>query len=307
MRRLLAIFAIIAFMSFGLAAVAHTYDVAVSPLIEENLLGEDHTVTVTIDPALAEGDSATVVFYIDYGPNEGEGATVDLAEGETQATFTYTGDGESEGELIDVILVEVSVNGTVVYETVVFKLWLLAKVSGGGSIIQELEDAKKKDFYKVTWGFWAGITEIEGYPYWGSINVTFHNVSNDELDKAKFVSYDITGELGLGLGPLEYLDFGNFEDFIPYPPESECNAAFAVVPGQLLDEDDALLQDECFLLIYALDGGEPNVEDAIGFELECYDETYDYDSLTDFDPIITDEPVHWLDGGDLQIVCPIYE
>ncbi len=303
MRRLLAIFAIIAFMSFGLAAVAHTYEVAVSPQVDENLLGEDHTVTVTIEPALIEGDSVIVEFYIDEGPNEEDYATVVLTTGETQATFTYTGDG---GSGVDIILVQVTLNEIVIYSPSdyppIFKLWLTDKVSGGGSIVQELEDAKKKDFNKISWGGWAGTFDYGEGESLGSINVTFHNVSNDELDKAKFVNYDFTGELELGIGPVEHIEYFAIEEFNPCPPESLCNAAIVEFPGLLLDEYDEVLSD-CELAIYALDSGEPGVGDAIAFELDCPGDLYDYFSPVDFEEIYPPGFVRELNSGDLQTVC----
>jgi hypothetical protein len=288
------------------AAFANVYEVSVSPIVEANVVGEEHTVTVTINPALASGDSAEVVFSVVDGPNAGEGDTVNLGEGDSEASFTYQSNGISG---IDEIMIEVEINGVpydipvevneVVYPpNSVYKIWLTDKFSGGGQILEDT-GGKKKDFYKISWGGWAGT--IEGEVTIGAFEVTFHNVSNDDLDKAKFVSADE----GMGITEL-YLEYYSEVSYPPaYPPESQFNAAeVEKVKGVLLDKDgnEIVPSSGWWMWIGAIDGGEPSVDDAIAFDLydggTCVYRSYE----SDFEPIWWYSP---LDSGNLQVVVPV--
>jgi hypothetical protein len=301
------------------AVVANTYEVSVSPIVEANVVGEEHTVTVTIDPALGSGDSAAVNFSVEYGPNTGEGVIVNLGEGDSEASFTYQSNG-MDG--LDEITIEVEINGApydipvevneVVYDSnQVYKIWLTDKFSGGGKIIQEDEGTKKKDWNKISWGGWAG--GVEGY-FIGQFEVTFHNVGTDFdwLDKAKFVSQD---EL-LGITELNWLWYGD-QSSCPdaCPPESEANFVWLNVDGYLLDEDGEEIPGDWMLGIRASDNGEPgNIDeyggvasDSIVFAL-WDDGSLEYESFLAGDFAADQYPCfsirHELDGGNLQIVVP---
>jgi len=283
------------------AALANSYEVSMGPMVEANVIGEEHTVTVTIEPAPAE---AEVYFEIVFGPNVGDNITIITYDGE--ASFTYTGDGNSG---VDIIEAAVNVSGTYYYPDEVYKFWLIDKFSGGGKIIQEGE-GKSKTWPKITWGGWAGTADLGGWIELGAFEVTFHNVSENDLDKAKFVSEDQE----LGITELNWLIYGD-QSSCPdaYPPESEANFVWLNVPGSLELEDGTVLED-CMLGIRASDNGEPgNIDDpegdvatdSIAFAL-WYDGDLIYESWLwgDFDADQDDcfSIRHELDSGNLQIV-----
>jgi len=284
------------------------YEVSVSPIVEANVVGEEHTVTVTINPALGSGDSAEVVFSVEYGPNDGEGDTVNLGEGDSEASFTYQSNGTSG---IDEIMIHVEINevyyeipievNEVVYDSdFVYKIWLTDKFSGGGQILQDT-GGKKKDFYKISWGGWAGTLDDGGPVTIGAFEVTFHNVSNNDLDKAKFVSADEW--MGITELDLYYYDV-TWASYPPaYPPESLYNEADVYVYGDLLDKDGNEIEPSFNwnIVIIALDSGEPSVDDRIYFELRD-SFTVVYASWDDFEPSDNWTP---LDSGNLQVVVPV--
>ena len=282
------------------AALANSYEVSMGPMVEANVIGEEHTVTVTIEPAPAE---AEVYFEIVFGPNVGDNITIITYDGE--ASFTYTGDGNSG---VDIIEAAVNVSGTYYYPDEVYKFWLIDKFSGGGKIIQEGQ-GKSKTWPKITWGGWAGTT-CGDVPV-GQFEVTFHNVGNDDLDKAKFISWWVND--------LDYEDFSNVGCPGADPPPSEANFAQVRLFGQIEDKNGSVIGYGT-LVINGMDNGEPgNIDedanevtsDGIRFILfsggSCiYDSYLSGDFLADqADPCSDDGVRHELDSGNLQIVVPV--
>ncbi|MBW8036604.1 MAG: hypothetical protein FVQ79_13510 [Planctomycetes bacterium] len=66
-----------------------------------------------------------------------------------------------------------------------------ARATGGGQIVQE-EGAKRKNWYKISFGMGAYDLGGDGLKL-DSCEVTFHNVSNNDIDKWKFVGDELTG------------------------------------------------------------------------------------------------------------------
>ena len=66
--------------------------ITLDPATATNTVGEDHTVTATVQRAGDPVVGADVTFTITDGPNAGDTAT-DTTDASGQATFTYTGDG----------------------------------------------------------------------------------------------------------------------------------------------------------------------------------------------------------------------
>jgi len=272
--------------------------ITATPLIAENVVGTSHTITADVDP----NDVYEVEFEIVAGPNDTNTPVTVTSDANGVATWTYS----STESGVDVI--QVSVPGTDA-STEVFKLWLTDKFSGGGKIIQEDSELKKKDWNKITWGGWAGY--CEGYPI-GSFEVTFHNVSEDQLDKATFTTE-------------YYEEFAALLDWLVYdtapcppadPPESYANFVWLNVEGSLVYRDGTV-EHGWHLGIRATDNGEPgNVKDPEGdvasdsivFALWDDEWSLEYESFLtgDFD---ADQDCffslrHELDGGNLQIVVP---
>jgi len=196
--------------------------------------------------------------------------------------------------------------------TEVYKIWLTDKFSGGGKIIQEDPELKKKDWSKITWGGWAGTAWEEDTPHaLGAFDVTFHNVSIDELDKAKFTT-EYLGEFGIML--LDWLWYGNAPGPDADPPESDANFVWLNVEGSLVYRDGTV-EDNWHLGIRATDNGEPgNIDDpdeevssdSIVFALWDDEGTLVYESFLsgDFDAEYPFSLRHELDSGNLQIVVP---
>ena len=320
MKKLIAI-GLAAVLALGLltlpVAAQAEYTVYLEPYMEGNLMGEDHTVTATV---LDDGDNPVenvlVTFWIEYGPNY-EGPHTNSTYLHTartsangQASWTYTGAMEcgEEGIIAWANYDEDPLYAGEPYDEA-YKYWLLDKFSGGGKIIQEGE-GKSKTWPKITWGGWAGTADLGGWIELGAFEVTFHNVSENDLDKAKFVSEDQE----LGITELNWLIYGD-QSSCPdaYPPESEANFVWLNVPGSLELEDGTVLED-CMLGIRASDNGEPgNIDDpegdvatdSIAFAL-WYDGDLIYESWLwgDFDADQDDcfSIRHELDSGNLQIV-----
>jgi hypothetical protein len=286
MKKVLAIALAVALMLVLIPAavvMAQASSMTVTPEIEQNVINTPHEITADVYP----DDYYTVTFEIVDGPNTGLVDDVSSNEyGVAEWEYTSTVSGIDE--------IEVTADGITV---TVYKIWLTDKFSGGGQILEDT-GGKKKDFYKISWGGWAGTID-DGEPFSiGAFEVTFHNVSNDDLDKAKFVSADEW----MGITEL-YLEYYDNPYFLPaYPPESQYNEADVwYVPGDLLDEDGNPIAGDWWMGIYAIDAGEPSVDDAIAFDL--YDGvTLVYSSyVSDFLPIYDYSPV---DSGNLQVVVP---
>jgi hypothetical protein len=221
----------------------------------------------------------------------GTSATLDM-----NATPTWL--AADFGGPVDYVIVVCDQYNWFAMDDVTYTLLLEDKVSVGGNILQE-DGPKKKDWCKISFGGWAGTTMSD--LWMGAIEVTFHNVSNNDFDKAKFTTDGM-----VELAGLYYVHF-------PYwpaadPPESMYNAASFMVAGDLLDEDGNPIAGDWYLVVYSGDGSEPSVDDAIGFELwdglPYSTGTLEYDSDTDFDEIVPPSEVTTLDNGNVQIVVP---
>jgi len=319
MKKLIAI-GLAAVLALGLltlpVAAQAEYTVYLEPYMEGNLMGEDHTVTATV---LDDGDNPVenvlVTFWIEYGPNY-EGPHTNSTYLHTartsangQASWTYTGAMEcgEEGIIAWANYDEDPLYAGEPYDEA-YKYWLLDKFSGGGKIIQEGE-GKSKTWPKITWGGWAGTT-CGDVPV-GQFEVTFHNVGNDDLDKAKFISWWVND--------LDYEDFSNVGCPGADPPPSEANFAQVRLFGQIEDKNGSVIGYGT-LVINGMDNGEPgNIDedanevtsDGIRFILfsggSCiYDSYLSGDFLADqADPCSDDGVRHELDSGNLQIVVPV--
>ena len=68
--------------------------ISITPLLDTNPLGEDHTVTATVQDLKGNPlENIDVTFSIRIGPNSDEPDYTAATDGNGQATFTYTGDG----------------------------------------------------------------------------------------------------------------------------------------------------------------------------------------------------------------------
>ena len=78
--------------------------ITLAPPSDTNTVGEDHTVTATVEE---EGDplDADVEFEVTAGPNAGDTGTDDT-DGNGEATFTYTGDGGAGTDTIEACIVD---------------------------------------------------------------------------------------------------------------------------------------------------------------------------------------------------------
>lgn len=151
-----------------------------------------------------------------------------------------------------------------------------AALTGGGQIIEDV-GPKPNDDHKVSFG--SGLYRIGAGEYAGSLTVTFHNVSDEELDKSTFTSDAITD--------MNFFDHGG----------DPCDAANATVTGELDGEPGYTL------IMRAGDNGEPGDMDTVRFELSGPDS---YDTMTDFTPESDCEGQARarLDRGNLQVVVP---
>lgn len=177
----------------------------------------------------------------------------------------------------------------------------------GGQIIQE-DGGKKKDYAKISYGGWAG---LYGDTEAGELEVTFHNVNNDPLDKTKFVSTSITSVTFYDTGWTPPLDE------TPYPPYSDHNRIQIVATGDLVKASNGdLIQAGCTITIQAVDTGEPGHPETAGFAdsiritIGGPGDTYDYDSSRHFGGDFewgdtTDDASgyrHYIDAGNIQVV-----
>ncbi|MFC1981021.1 Ig-like domain-containing protein [Chloroflexota bacterium] len=295
------------------------YDISLSPDGEYNAMGTDHTVTATVVDTAGDitgpVEGVMVTFHIGAGPNY-EGLASNPAYlytattgSDGKASWTYTGTMDSGRD---------TNNAWANYDTdplwtagepddFVYKYWLYDKFSGGGKIVQEIpKPAKKKDWAKITWGGWAG--NYMGSDL-GAFEVTFHNVSNNSLDKTKFVSYFVT--------MLNYDDFSQTGCPDADPPPSDANFAQVRLFGEIQDDEGGFLAYGT-IIINGMDNGEPgNIDekganavtsDGIRFILysggsPIYDSYLSGDFLADQANSCSDDGVrHELDSGNLQIV-----
>lgn len=177
----------------------------------------------------------------------------------------------------------------------------------GGQITQEEDGPKKKDWAKISYGGWAGLAGTTEY---GELEVTFHNVNNDDLDKTKFVATSIDRIVFTNTG------WNPDEDEVPAPPYSDYNKVIIWATGDLADAKTLqVVSADCEIKIQAVDTGEPGhpatagFPDSIRIELFCDGSTYDYDSSLkysgDFDWYGTNTASgyrHYIDAGNIQIV-----
>ena len=164
-----------------------------------------------------------------------------------------------------------------------------AWITGGGQIIADgsgdpSNEKKNGTFedYKISFGM--GAYRIVGGSYLlDSCEVTFHNVSNNEIDKYKFVG--------------ETIHAMNFY----YTDGSVANCR---VSGYLEDNDGYIVDNSCYMWIRVQDSGEPAWEDNIRFQLYA-DAPYSYDSSSsgDFPNTSSDVGTHRTTTahGNLQV------
>jgi hypothetical protein len=78
--------------------------ITLDPPSDTNPVGEDHTVTATVEEGGVPLD-ADVEFVVTAGPNAGDSGTDDT-DGNGEATFTYTGDGGAGTDTIQACVVD---------------------------------------------------------------------------------------------------------------------------------------------------------------------------------------------------------
>ncbi|MFC1923951.1 hypothetical protein ACFLT3_00800 [Chloroflexota bacterium] len=187
---------------------------------------------------------------------------------------------------------------------------LVNRFSGGGKIIQEGE-GKKKEWPKITFGGWSGYTAAMGDMV-GQWEVNFHNVGNDDLDKATFTSWWVND--------LSFADFADPPEVpIADPPASLANFAQVRLFGVIEYDDGSMAYGT--LVINGMDNGEPgNVDEkgnnditSDGIRIILFSggsRIYDSYLSGDFEDDQSnpgDGVRHELDGGNLQIVDPPVE
>jgi hypothetical protein len=141
-----------------------------------------------------------------------------------------------------------------------------AWITGGGQILAENQDPDnekkngKYEDYKISFGM--GAYRIIDEPYLlDSCEVTFHNVSNNDIDKYKFVG--------------ETIHEMNFY----YIDGSVANCR---ISGTLYNDEGDVVDGSCYMWIRLQDSGEPAWEDNIRFQL-LNAGTYNYDSSSSGD------------------------
>lgn len=160
----------------------------------------------------------------------------------------------------------------------------------GGKITQA-NGHKKKDWAKITYGGWAGLAGATEY---GQLEVTFHNVADENLDKTKFVATSIT--------KITFPGDATSTDPAAPPPTDKNKVKFWAT-GDLWD-GDTLVEQDCVLIPRANDCGEPAKKgevDNIRIDLNCTDATYNYDTHNG----AWDEPIDHrtpIDAGNIQVV-----
>lgn len=152
-----------------------------------------------------------------------------------------------------------------------------ARISGGGQIISDSgeDNAKGKDiYYKISFG--GGSYIVNGSYYFDGLEVTFHNVSNNELDGSKFIGDKILA-----------MNF-NFPDGIA---NYEVSGSLDNVPGYKM-------------IIRVQDSDEPGFEDNLRFELYMgSSKVYDSYNSNDFpgNSSTSGTARTYLDRGNIQV------
>ncbi len=167
-----------------------------------------------------------------------------------------------------------------------------ARIAGGGQILaesmSELDKKGNPQEYKISFGM--GVFIVNGAYWLDGLDVTFHNVSNNDVDKGKFVADEITNILYFSEGTVtRFYVNGTFNDEPGY--NMIIRAEDAGEPGSPVDT------------------GEPGFyADNIRFELfNGSTPVYDSDGLTignqDFTRDSNNTGTHrtFLDKGNLQI------
>jgi len=170
----------------------------------------------------------------------------------------------------------------------------------GGQIIQE-DGGKKKDWYKISYGGWAGLAGATEY---GELEVTFHNVSDPNLAdtglKTRFESTSIT---------YFFTKETPQDDEPADPPPSVHNKLVIEADGIVVNaKTGAVIYTGCKLRIDAADTGEPaqdGIPDSIRFQLDYQDDSaYDYDTNPEFTPDTETASRTTIDAGNIQVVVP---
>jgi hypothetical protein len=154
---------------------------ALSPVIDFNPVGSDHTVSVDLNIAIA---GVSVLFEV-TGTNATNGYSA--TDGNGTASFTWTG-GLTGTDVVNACL-DVDVSGTCdtgepAATAMATKKWYDASVTGGGQIIAEdPTDNRGNKPFRISFG--GHLYRVAGdlICEW---QVNFHNVSDDSLDKAQF-------------------------------------------------------------------------------------------------------------------------
>ncbi|MBN2182534.1 MAG: hypothetical protein JW715_11530 [Sedimentisphaerales bacterium] len=231
----------------------------------------------TIDPVYIPAGSYVGLYYPEQGAVPYTNGPLVFSSGLSLVTlFTAQGGEEVDFLYSDDRTYSIAAIGYAVSE-------YEARITGGGQIITET-GAKKKDWYKISFG--VGAYRIDGQCFLECCDVTFHNVSNDGIDKWKFVATELT-------------EMNFFEDGVKYTPGSVAN--FTVL-GYLEDEDGES-QGDASMIIRLQDSDEPGFLDNIRFELYQGSKVYDSYSSGDFpgQSNATGTARTYLDRGNLQV------
>jgi hypothetical protein len=211
------------------------------------------------------------------------------------SSCTDDSDGSSIGtEVIDALfgpaLADVAVTGVAVAAgqsiTCIFENQKMAGfLTGGGNI----SEGRGKNGLRISFGGNVGVA-LDG-TFHGQWQTVFQAIGNASLARGNFHSTVIDAVL-----------FGSVNGEEPDPPDAEFNSATFVTTGRLDGQ-------VCVLTVLATDHGEPARGknggadfDSIQLKLDCPDDAFDYDSLSDF--ASEEGDLHNLDAGDLQIHPP---
>ena len=253
-----------------------------TPTSDYNPVGTDHTVSVSIGVEVA---GVEVWFDID-GPNSSESDSTTTDEFGV-ATFTYTGGNLGTDTITAYIDLDANGldDGDPISTNTATKYWLEHYVTGGGIIVE----GRGKTAAKITFGGNVGF-DLAGNEA-GQWQCNFHNVDNDDVDKGRFHTTEIT-------------DIGFFyESRLPdaSPPDADYNYAHFNADGTFNGEDG------WWVRVNVTDCGEgtSTVPDQIRIRLyngSClvYDSS---DPVGDFPDAFPANRTS-LDGGNIQIHPP---
>ncbi|MBN1152612.1 MAG: LamG domain-containing protein, partial [Dehalococcoidia bacterium] len=155
------------------------FSLSAGPDVAFNPIGTTHTITASMEPALA----GVPVFFDIVGPDSAQSTTIATNAGGV-AELTISNSGTAGEDVVTVSLPDPYVATPVAVQ----KFWVDGYLSGGGQIVEEV-GPKRSAWNAISFGGVAGDAESAGLV--GEWEVNFHNVSVDTLDKTKFHSTDI--------------------------------------------------------------------------------------------------------------------